>query len=115
MLQPSRLVDLTRARRSNPLRQNSAQGVKVCWAKGLSFFAAGFLVALPALADIKIGFVTTLTTPAAVIGRDMQDAVDLAVEHIGGTIGSESVEIIYADDEFNSQKRKAGDRTPRVA
>ncbi len=60
----------------------------------------------PASADIKIGFVTTLTTPAAVIGRDMQDAVELALEHIGGRMGPENVEVIYGDDEFNAQKGK---------
>lgn len=65
------------------------------------------LLASPAAADkVKIGFVTTLTTPAAVIGKDMRDAVDLAVEHIGGKMSGLDVEIIYADDEFNSQKGK---------
>lgn len=60
----------------------------------------------PASADIKIGFVTTLTTPAAVIGRDMRDAVELALEHIGHRMGQETVEVIYGDDEFNAQKGK---------
>ncbi len=57
-------------------------------------------------ADIKLGFVTTLSTPAAVIGNDMRDAVELAMDHIDGMMGSSSVEIIYADDEFNPQKGK---------
>ena len=64
------------------------------------------LMASPAAADIKIGFVTTLTTPVAVIGKDMRDAGELAMEHIGGKMAGEDVEIIYADDEFNSQKGK---------
>ena len=65
------------------------------------------LLAGPAVADtVKIGFVTTLTTPVAVIGKDMRDAADLAVEHIGGKMGDLDVEIVYADDEFNSQKGK---------
>lgn len=65
------------------------------------------LLASPAAADkVKIGFVTTLTTPVAVLGKDMRDAVDLAVEHIGGKMGDLDVEIVYADDEFNSQKGK---------
>ena len=38
--------------------------------------------------SVKIGFVTTLTTPAAVIGKDMENAVNLAVEHLGGKAGS---------------------------
>jgi branched-chain amino acid transport system substrate-binding protein len=38
--------------------------------------------------SVKIGFVTTLTTPAAVIGKDMENAVNLAVEHLGGKAGN---------------------------
>jgi len=62
--------------------------------------AATFL-STPLFADtVKIGFVTTLTTPAAVIGKDMQNAVDLAVEHLGGKAGALDIEIVYADDQF---------------
>lgn len=74
--------------------------------KLLGTAAALTLLASPAAADIKIGFVTTLTTPVAVIGKDMRDAVELAMEHIGGKMAGEDVEIVYADDEFNSQKGK---------
>ncbi|MGB0571470.1 MAG: ABC transporter substrate-binding protein [Alphaproteobacteria bacterium] len=74
--------------------------------KILGTAAALTLLATPAAADIKIGFVTTLTTPVAVIGKDMRDAVELAMEHIGGKMAGEDVEIVYADDEFNSQKGK---------
>ena len=58
---------------------------------------------------VKIGFVTTLTTGAAVMGRDMKDAVDLAVEHIGGKMAGLDVEIIYEDDGFKPEigKQKA--------
>ncbi|MDP6774048.1 MAG: ABC transporter substrate-binding protein [Rhodospirillales bacterium] len=60
------------------------------------------LAVSPALAaeKVKIGFVTTLTTPAAVIGNDMKDAFDLAYEHIGGKMAGLDVEIIYEDDGF---------------
>jgi len=69
--------------------------------------AAVALLSTAAAADsIKIGFITTLTTPAAVIGKDMRDAVNLAVETIGAKMGPLDVEIIYGDDEFNSQKGK---------
>jgi len=56
--------------------------------------------------SVNIGFVTTLTTGAAIIGVDQKNAVDLAVEHIGGKMGALDVKIIYADDEFNPQKGK---------
>ncbi len=57
-------------------------------------------------ATVKLGFVTTLSTPAAVIGNDMRDAVELALEHIGNKMGPVDVEVVYGDDEFNPQKGK---------
>lgn len=69
------------------------------------------MMASPAMADghgepIKIGFVTTLTTPAAVIGNDMKDAFDLALEHIGAEMGGRTVEVIYEDDGFKPETGK---------
>lgn len=60
------------------------------------------LVAAPSLAaeKVKIGFVTTLTTPAGVMGKDMKEAVELAYDHIGGKMGGLDVEIIFEDDGF---------------
>ena len=55
---------------------------------------------------VKIGFITTLTTPAGVIGRDMVDAVDLALEHIDGQMGGLSVELIVEDDGFKPEVGK---------
>ena len=51
-------------------------------------------------AEIKIGFVTTLTTPAAVIGEDMKNAVNLALEHLNGKAGSHKIEVVFGDDGF---------------
>ena len=47
------------------------------------------LVSSPVLAadKIKIGLVTTLTTPAGIIGNDMKNGADLALEHIGSKMG----------------------------
>ena len=58
---------------------------------------------------VKIGFVTTLTTPAAVIGNDMRDAVNLALDHIGGKMAGKTVELIMEDDGFKPEvgKQKA--------
>ncbi|MDJ0778800.1 MAG: ABC transporter substrate-binding protein [Gammaproteobacteria bacterium] len=50
--------------------------------------------------SVKIGFVTTLTTPAAVIGEDMKNSVELALEHIGNKMGPLDVELIFEDDGF---------------
>ncbi|MEM8794798.1 MAG: ABC transporter substrate-binding protein [Pseudomonadota bacterium] len=57
-------------------------------------------------AEVKVGFVTTLTTPAAVIGKDMQNAVELAVEHMGGKMGDLDLKVIYGDDGFKPETGK---------
>jgi branched-chain amino acid transport system substrate-binding protein len=63
--------------------------------------ASAIIVSGAAQADsVKIGFVTTLTTPAAVIGEDMKNSVELALEHIGNKMGSLDVELIMEDDGF---------------
>ncbi len=49
---------------------------------------------------IKVGFVTTLTTGGAVIGNDMRDAVNLALEHMDNTMGGKPVEVLFEDDGF---------------
>ncbi len=51
-------------------------------------------------AEVKIGFVTTLTTPAAVIGRDMVDAARLALKHMNGKMAGLDVKLIVEDDGF---------------
>lgn len=58
-------------------------------------------VTMPASAaedEIKVGVVTTLTTPASVIGREVQDAMTLALEQMGGTIAGKPVRLIFEDD-----------------
>ena len=64
--------------------------------------AAGMLAASPALAaeKVKIGYVTTITTPAGVIGKDVVDAVNLALKDIGGKMAGLPVELIMEDDGF---------------
>lgn len=65
------------------------------------------MISVNVLADsVKIGFVTTLTTPAGVIGNDMVDAVVLAIEHIGGRMGPLEVELIVEDDGFKPETGK---------
>ena len=52
---------------------------------------------------IKVGFVTTLTTPAGVIGEDMKNAVNLAVEHLGGKMAGKDLEVLFEDDGFKPE------------
>ncbi len=74
--------------------------------KKLAIAAAGAtMFAAPAWSQetLKIGFVTTLTTPAAVIGVQQKNAIELALEHIGGQIAGMDVEMLFEDDAFNPQ------------
>jgi branched-chain amino acid transport system substrate-binding protein len=67
------------------------------------FWLAGAMVlalAQPALAadSIKIGFVSTFSGPTAVIGNDMRNSFELALDHMGRKMGGLPVEVIYEDD-----------------
>ncbi|MDA1116507.1 MAG: ABC transporter substrate-binding protein [Proteobacteria bacterium] len=64
--------------------------------------AATLAFALPAAAQqkIKIGFITTLSGPAGVIGKHMKDSVELALDHLGHKMGGVPVEVIFGDDQF---------------
>ncbi|MDC3080151.1 ABC transporter substrate-binding protein [Rhodospirillaceae bacterium] len=70
--------------------------------KFLLLVSAGLMTIGHAVAadKVKIGFVTTITTPAGVIGKDMVDAVNLAMEDIGGKMAGLDVELIVEDDGF---------------
>src|ERR1700755_1046466 len=63
--------------------------------------AAALALAQPAFAadTIKIGFVSTFSGPTAVIGNDMRNSFELALDHMGRKIGGKPVEVIYEDDQ----------------
>lgn len=70
----------------------------------VSAAVAAALMSSTALAeDIKIGFVTTLTTGAAVIGNDVAAAVELAMDHIDGKMAGKKVDLIMEDDGFKPE------------
>ncbi len=73
--------------------------------RNLILAAACALLAAPAYSaeKVKIGFVTTLTTGAAVVGNDMKKAVELALDHIGHKMGNLDVEVIFEDDGFKPE------------
>jgi len=48
---------------------------------------------------IKVGYMTTLSGSAGIIGKQMQNAVNLAMEHTGGKLGGMDAEVIFADDQ----------------
>ncbi|MET4424154.1 ABC transporter substrate-binding protein [Bradyrhizobium sp. 956_D2_N1_5] len=62
--------------------------------------AAALVLANQAFAGdtIKIGFVSTFSGPTAVIGNDMRNSFELALDHIGRKMDGKPVEVIYEDD-----------------
>jgi branched-chain amino acid transport system substrate-binding protein len=64
---------------------------------GLSIALA--MAATPVAAEkVKVGFITTLSGGAGIIGKPMKNAFELGLEHIGGRLGGLDTEIIYGDD-----------------
>jgi branched-chain amino acid transport system substrate-binding protein len=65
--------------------------------------AALLLAAGPAMAQkksVKIGFISTFSGPVAVIGNNMRNSFELALDHMGRKMGGLPVEVIYEDDGF---------------
>ena len=69
--------------------------------KYLTAMAALLLFAAPAGAadNVKIGFITTLSGPAGIIGKHMKDASELSLSMLGGKLGGVPAQIIYGDDQ----------------
>jgi len=70
--------------------------------------ALAFAIAAPqadaAMAKkVKIGFVTTLSGGAGVIGKDMRQSVEIALQHLGGKMGGIPVEMFFEDDQFKPE------------
>src|SRR5256885_17256608 len=78
--------------RRSPVRKR--RGVLV-----LALVAALVAAQARAAEPVKIGFITTLSGPAGVIGKHMKDSVELALDHLGRKVGGLETEVIYADDQ----------------
>ena len=62
--------------------------------------AGGAAFLLPAKNNkVKIGYMTTLSGGAGIIGKQMQNAVNLAMEHTNGKLGGKDAEVIFVDDQ----------------
>ena len=57
---------------------------------------------IPAFAadSVKIGYIATLSGPAASLGTDILDGFKLGIEHSGGKLGDLPVELITGDDQL---------------
>lgn len=79
-----------------------------------ALLAAATLATAPAAfaADaVKVGFVSTLSGPAAGLGVDIRDGFQLALKHLGGRLGDRPAEVIVADDQQNpNTARQATER-----
>ncbi|MFH1984559.1 MAG: ABC transporter substrate-binding protein [Pseudomonadota bacterium] len=69
----------------------------------VSIIIALFLL-LPATAatagNLKIGYMATMSGPAASLGVDILDGFKLGLTHSGGTLGGQDVEIVVGDDQL---------------
>lgn len=70
--------------------------------------ATALLAGQPALAadTVKVGFLSTLSGPAAGLGVDIRDGFQLAMKHLGGKLGGVPTEVIIADDQQNPNTAK---------
>jgi len=71
---------------------------------------------------IRMGFVSTFSGPTAVIGNDMKNSVELALDHLGRKMAGKEVEVIYEDDQQKpdvgkqkTEKLVQQDKVPFVA
>ena len=70
-----------------------------CAALALAF-AAGLVAPASAQEKLKIGVIQTLSGPAANLGEQARDAINLAVKNLGGKVGGVDTEVIVVDDEL---------------
>src|SRR5262245_17817140 len=69
-------------------------------ATGLAFALAW---SAQAADQVKVGFVSTLSGPAAAIGTDIRDGFNLALKMNGGKFGGLPAEVIITDDQQNPE------------
>jgi len=82
---------------------------KIALLAGAALLLAASPATNPALAQqksVKIGFISTFSGPVAVIGNDMRNSFELALDHMGRKMGGLPVEVIYEDDGFKPEVGK---------
>jgi branched-chain amino acid transport system substrate-binding protein len=71
------------------------------------------VVATPAAAaeTLRLGFITTLSGGAAIIGAHQKNGFDLGVENLGGKVGGLETKVVYGDDKRSANAgRQAADK-----
>lgn len=71
----------------------------------LAAFVASALTLGPATAraDVKVGFLGSLSGPLAVVGQDQLDGFLLALEQLGGKFGGQPVTVVKEDDQLKPE------------
>ncbi|MEW6294089.1 MAG: ABC transporter substrate-binding protein [Pseudomonadota bacterium] len=72
----------------------------------LACLLATALSAAHAADSVKVGFLSTLSGPAAGLGVDIRDGFQLAMKHLGGKLGGIPAEVIIADDKQDPNTAK---------
>ncbi|WP_142847620.1 ABC transporter substrate-binding protein [Telmatospirillum sp. J64-1] len=75
------------------------RGLKKVLLSAVAFAALGGVAQAAPAEKVKIGLVTTLTGPSAVLGQQIRDGFLLSVQQNGGKIGGIEAEVIVVDDE----------------
>jgi branched-chain amino acid transport system substrate-binding protein len=82
-----------------PRREMKMRITTSCAALALAI-AAGLAGPAAAQEKLKIGVIQTLSGPAANLGEQARDAINLAVKNLGGKVGGLDTEVIVVDDEL---------------
>jgi branched-chain amino acid transport system substrate-binding protein len=76
------------------------------WSRKIGVGAAIALIAGSALAQdkaadkVKIGLITTLSGPPAVVGQQQRNGLQLALKELGNKLGGRAVELLIQEDEL---------------
>jgi branched-chain amino acid transport system substrate-binding protein len=65
--------------------------------------ALAFAASAQAQQKVKIGFISTMSGPPAIIGKHMKDSVEVALDQLGRKMGGMDVEVVYGDDQFKPE------------
>jgi branched-chain amino acid transport system substrate-binding protein len=74
--------------------------MKICHTLVAAGLAAAGLLATPAFAQIKIGFMAELSGPQGALGQDQYDAFMMVVEANGGKLGGVPVQVLKEDSQL---------------
>src|SRR5690606_3240207 len=82
----------------NTIRKNRRQIMRTRFKQAA--LALTLVGALPALAaaQVKVGFMATLSGPSAAVGQDQLDGFQLALEQLGGKLGGVPATLVVEDD-----------------